>query len=518
MILREPSNGLGPATLRVLGPLCALFASFATAGAAGAGAQGSTGTGGGVDDASLAFSACTIGNRTTSLPAECASVSVPMDPDLPDGARLELAIARLPARERDARDDPLVLVAGGPGQSALQTFPSIITAFRHVNRERDLILVDQRGTGDSRPLDCADPEPPGTPAASGDPDPVAEAREAARRCLASLDEDTTLFTTSVAVQDLDAVRRALGLATMNLYGVSYGTRVALHYARRFPASVRSLILDAVVPPGTPLGADIAPVAQRAMDDILQRCLDDSDCGGAFPGIDTRTAALLARLQREPVRIRYEDIADGRPRDTELGRAELAVTLRLLSYSAWGASLLPSMLDDAIETAHFAPFARQTDLQSRALAEALATGLHYSVICTEDLPFTNAPAALAAARSTFLGELPLAAQIAACEDWPRGRIDADFHRPLALDMPTLILSGDADPVTPPAYGERAAAMLGEDVVHVINTGQGHTQASLGCVPSLMATFLRAGTGADLSLDCLARLTPPPFFLDANGPRP
>ena len=495
----------------------------------------------------LVFSACTIGDGTTGVPARCATLSRPLDPLEPTAGNLDIAIARLPARGRTARADPLFLIAGGPGQSALQSFPALIGAFRHANRDRDLILVDQRGTGDSGPLDCpieeaddddgsavgngantdhassamtggsdtgSDPGPDPGP----DSDPVVAAQRSAERCLEALTMDTRLFTTSVAVTDLEAVRQALELDTINLYGVSYGTRVALHYARRYPTAVRSLILDAVVPPGTPLGPDIAPVAQRALDLVLQRCLDDAACGEAFPSIDARVAALLDELQREPAQVSWEDIADGSTRRSELGRAELAVTLRLLAYSAWGAALLPSMLDDAIEAGHFAPFARQAELQGRTLADTLATGMHYSVICTEDLPFMDEASARRQARDTFLGEQPLAAQIAACERWPRGRIDADFHAPLDLDVPALILSGDADPVTPPDYGERAAGMLGDDVLHIVNTGQGHTQAGLGCTASLMARFLDAGTAAGLSLDCLTRLRPPPFFIDANGARP
>jgi len=464
----------------------------------------------------LDFTACTIGDGTTSVPARCASLARPLDPDEPAAGSLELAIARLPARGRIVQPDPLFLIAGGPGQSALQSFPALLNAFRHVNRSRDLILIDQRGTGGSAALDCPDVD--SGDGALGPDDPVAEARKAAQRCLDSLRADTTLFTTSVAVGDLDAVRQALGLETINLYGVSYGTRVALHYTRRYPDAVRALVLDAVVPPGTPLGPDIAPVAQRALDRLLQRCLGDPACGEAFPDIDERVAALLERLHSEPVSVSWEDIANGTVRRSELSRAELAVTIRLLAYSAWGASLLPSMLDDAIEQGHFAPFARQVDLQSRTLANTLATGLHYSIICTEDLPFMDEEAARALARDTFLGEEPLATQVAACENWPRGRMDADFHDPLDIDVPALILSGDADPVTPPDYGERAAAMLGADVVHVVNPAQGHTQAGLGCVPALMAEFLQAGSTQALSLDCLSRLSAPPFFVDANGPRP
>lgn len=469
--------------------------------------------------AAVQFERCTIGDGHASLVAECATLDVPLDPRESDAASLTLALARLPARGRNRAADPLVFIAGGPGQSAVDTFASVASAFRAANRERDIVLVDQRGTGGSMPLDCpTDEDSAASPASDDELGPIEDAARQAQRCLDSLTHDTRLFTTSIAVQDLEQVRRALAIDRWNVYGVSYGTRVALHYARRYPTAVRSLILDAVVPPGTPLGPDIAPLAQRALDLVLQRCQDTDECAAAFPNIADRTTALLEQLDDAPVTVAWEDIANGDVRRDTLERADLAVTLRLLAYSAWGASLLPSMLDDAIEQAHFAPFARQANLQANALADTLSAGMHYSVICTEDLPFMPGTQALDAARDTFLGDEPLRAQLAACERWPEGVIDSDFHSPLSLNVPVLILSGEADPVTPPDYGDRLADMLGPRARHIVNAGQGHMQATLGCTPSLLAEFLQDGDAAALSVDCLERLVPPPFFVDANGPRP
>ena len=474
------------------------------------------------------FEPCRIGGEIASVRAACATLPVALDPDVPDGPRIELAIARVEARGRAPAPDPLVFVAGGPGQSARDAYASVAGAFAEIGRTRDVLLIDQRGTGGSHPLDCpgddedgADADagdgPLGLPAPSAGDDLVAEAVADARACLASLDADPTLFTTSVAVRDLEAVREALGIERWNLYGVSYGTRVATHYARRYPARVRSLVLDAVVPPGTPLGADIAPHAQRALDAVLARCAAEPGCAAAFPDVATRTEALIAALADAPRTVVREDVATGRLESEPFSREDLASTLRLLTYSAWGASILPSMLHDATVHDHLAPLARQTSMQSRALGASLATGMHRAVTCTEDLPFTDVDAAVAAAADTYLGAMPIRALAAACEPWPRGRIDDDFHDPLILDVPALILSGDADPVTPPTFGERLLAGL-PNARHVVNAGQGHMQAPLGCTPAIMARFLDAPDPDALELDCFSRLTPPPFFVDANGPLP
>ena len=470
------------------------------------------------------FAPCRIGSESATVRAECATLAVALDPDAPDAGTIDLAIARVRARGRDPAADPFVFVAGGPGQSAREVWGGVAGAFADVARERDVILVDQRGTGGSSPLDCPEQETGdgtgggtgvGTPAAT----PAAPEAEAAasRVCLAALEADPRLFTTSVAVADLERVRAALGVERWNLYGVSYGTRVAMHYARRHPARVRAMILDAAVPPGTPLGADIARHAQRALDDTFARCAAEPGCAAAFPDIAARARALIASLAEAPRTVEFEDLASGRVRTEPFEREALAATLRLLGYSAWGASLVPSMLDDAIRHDHFAPLARQAAIQAEALEATLATGMHRAIVCTEDLPFVDVDATARAAEGTYLGPEPIRALAAACAPWPRGRLDADFHDPLELDVPTLVLSGGADPVTPPEFGERAIAGLAR-ARHLVNPGQGHMQAQLGCVPRLMARFVEAPDPEALATGCLERLAPPPFFVDANGPLP
>lgn len=459
---------------------------------------------------------CTIGDKHASLKALCTSVSVPSDPDSANTEAIDLAVAVLPARGRHTVNDPLVFIAGGPGQSALSTFPAVARAFRHVNRRRDIILIDQRGTGDSGLLDCEQ-----NVDAAATPDDidalVEQARRDAKTCFESLQADARLYTTSIAVQDLDAVRQHLGVEQWTLYGVSYGTRVALHYARRYPQATRALVLDAVVPPGTPLGPDIAPLAQRALSLILERCAADTACNSAFPDINAKTRAFVAELAAAPITVSWEDIARGKRQTTEFTQADLATSLRLLSYSAHGAALLPSLLHDAIVERHLAPLARQAELQTRTLQDTLATGMHHAVVCTEDIPFMDLDAAETQARDTYLGDTALRVLAAACEAWPSGRIDADFHEPWELDAPTLLLSGEADPVTPPAYAERVLTMASSGH-HIQNAGQGHMQMPLGCIPQIVADFVERLDPDDLPTECLERLQAPPFFVDANGPLP
>lgn len=463
-------------------------------------------------DPDLGFHDCHIGTGAAKLSAQCTTLELALDPQSAAAGTLTLSIARVPARRQSARQDAFTLLAGGPGQSAIESYPAVAFAFRHVQRDRDVILIDQRGTGDSQRLSCPTPE---DSLGVEFEDDVQSIRESSRECLDSLEQDPRHFTTSVAVQDLEQVRQALGISQWNLYGISYGTRVALHYLRRHPDKVRTLILDAVVPPTRPLGPDIAQLAQRSLDMILQRCADDKGCGEAFGDLDEPVQALLQSLQESPRTIRYEDIASGQIRTMRFTRQHLALTLRLLSYSSQTAALLPSMLHEAIVNDNLAPMARQAELQSRSLGQSLATGMHAAVICTEDAPYMQPDTT--AVIDSYMGDKVVPSLLASCSGWPTGIIDEDFHQAVSSDVPTLVLSGGADPVTPPAYGDEVASTLSRSL-HLINPEQGHMQAPFGCMPSLMAQFVDSGDIEALDTRCLERIRPLPFFVDANGPLP
>jgi len=458
------------------------------------------------------FSSCTIGGDAASLNAQCATATASFTYEEGDARTLDLHIAKIPARQSPAKQDPLVLLAGGPGQSATESFPALIHAFQNINENRDLILVDQRGTGSSHRLDCEASVP-------GDDLEFDSAvvRAHSETCLQAQTLDTRYFTTSIAVRDLDTIRKLLNIESWNIYGISYGTRVAMHYMRRYPESVRSAILDAVVPPQVTLGADVAVHAQQALEKLYARCLANTDCADAFPQIEQRTQELLDLLKTEPVSVNYEDVSTGTIQNLELTNKHLAITLRLMTYSAYGVAILPSMLFDAYENKNYAPLARQAMMQTESLSSTIATGLHNAIICTEDAPEQISADQKTAAANTYLGDEVIDALHANCEPWPAGIMDSDFKDPLVSDIPTLILSGAADPITPASYGNLVADTLTNEL-HIVNDHQGHMQMPLGCVPRLMAMVIDSGSVKDLDSTCLDRLYAPAFFIDANGPKP
>ncbi len=467
--------------------------------------------------ADSAFSACEIGD-SVKIDAECRTLVVAEDPTTSNehsaAASIELFIARLPAYSRAPRQDPLTIIAGGPGQSASATYPSVGPAFEKIREHRDIILIDQRGTGQSNQLNCPSESAPDNPF-EFDPDRLAAHTKA---CLDSLSSDPRFYTTSVAVIDLEAVRRELGIERWNIYGISYGTRVALHYLKQHPEAVRSVILDAVVPPHVSLGTNLALDAQRALDLLLIRCSANPSCNKQFPDLAQTTQKLLSSLKEKPKDIIFENFNTGELEELAFSYHHLTLTMRMLSYTEHGIALLPVLINDAYKRGNFAPLARQSYLQAKNLETTLATGMHNAVICTEDQPFANVNESLRERlQATFLGTTPLDALDVSCAHWPQGVLEENFHEPVYSDKPVLILSGEADPITPPQYGDELASTL-SNALHIVNSGQGHMQAHLGCIPTLMQQFIEFTNPQSLDLTCLERLQPHPFFIDANGPTP
>ncbi len=455
--------------------------------------------------------------------ARCGVLKVPENPAVPDGAQVELFVARVAALTSAPKPDPLLLIAGGPGQSTVDFYLQMRAAFEAVRRERDLILVDQRGTGrssagftcnvpDDLALDTAGPEQLGSFIDS---------------CVAGLEHDPRFYTTTVAVADLEEVRAALGIAQWNLYGISYGTRVAQHYLRRFPEHARAVVLDGVVPPALALGPDVAREAQRALDEIFARCRADDGCGKHFADLPAEFATLLARLEAAPVgnATRAGAAAEAPPAEpaaalappekTTFGAQELRALVRFMSYSSTTVALLPVLLHEAYN-GNYDPLVSQASTLLRGLPESLSFAMSNSVVCTEDMPFVAAGAGDGLA-DTYLGTSIVDSLSLICSRWPAGEIDADFKTPVQSELPVLLLSGSNDPITPPDYAQLVAATL-PNSAQLVGQGQGHGLLPVGCVPRIIAKFIDDPNPQSVAADCLAAEPPTPFFLTLLGPAP
>jgi pimeloyl-ACP methyl ester carboxylesterase len=450
--------------------------------------------------------------RLASVAARCGVLSVPEDRTAPAGATIDLHIAVVPALNRRSTGAPLLLLAGGPGQGATAMYVSFAAAFARVNRNHDIVLIDQRGTGESAPLICDYPDD-----WQAEAEVMPALRQATLACLHKYGDRVRFYTTSAAVADLAAVREALHLHAIDLYGVSYGTRVAELYMRRFPGSVHAVILDGVTYPAQAIGPETPLDAERALDLIVSRCKASQDCAAAYPLLRQDLEALRRQFGPQKATLTIDDPDSGQPLQLEFNRSMLNAGLRFLSYSATQASLLPALVHRAAQGA-LAPLAAQTIMTARQVGGQLASGMQNSVICSEDVPFFAAPEVQRAAVSrTYQGADQLDAFQEICKLWPRGPVDADLHSPLRSGIPTLLLSGEADPVTPPADAERAASGLTRHR-HLILSGEGHGQVATGCVPKLMAEFLDAAAPETLDATCLEQHRPAPFFVSMTGPPP
>jgi pimeloyl-ACP methyl ester carboxylesterase len=453
--------------------------------------------------------------RMLALTAECGVYTTPENPAEPGGRKIELFVARMPAISFNKKPDPLFLIAGGPGTSAVDLYTSSAAPFDRVRRERDIILLDQRGTGRSHRLDCE----------YGHEnlfDRVEDVRvvEENQKCRDQLAKKADLrqYTTSIAVKDLDAVRRALGYERINLFGNSYGTRVAQHYARRYPRSTRTLILDGVVNPEVVLGPAIALDAERALERILKRCRGDAACARAFTDPSADYHLLRARLAAKPEPTMVSDAATGRPIHFEFSTRHLSAVLRFASYNDDQAALLPLSLHMAAHEGNFTPMASQFRVFANSLEASFAYGMHNSVACSEDAPLIDTTKLdLTALNATHMGAEQVQQLVEGCRPWPRGVVDADLHAPLKSAAAALLLSGSDDPVTPPEYATQAQRGFA-DSKHVIVAGHGHGQFGAPCVDRIMATFINAGTAKDLDGSCTEKLKPMPFFITLAGPSP
>jgi pimeloyl-ACP methyl ester carboxylesterase len=436
----------------------------------------------------------------------------PLDPSGNEPGDIELRVAVVPALNLTPEPDPIVPIAGGPGQGSIQFYAAYSWAFEEVRRNRDILLIDQRGTGESATMDC-----------EFDDDMVGGEYsteltiEYTERCLAELAHDPRFFTTSVAVTDMEAVREALGYPSLNLYGVSYGTRVAQHFARRYPDSTRTVVLDGVVPPQISLGPEIATESQKAIDKIIARCVADESCNERFPDLAESFTRVVADLREVGVEITIPHPSTGRPEEVLFGSGELAAAIRLLAYHPNSMALIPLLIDEAGK-GNLVPLGSQYMMTMIAMMDSLSLGMHNAVMCTEDVPFYD-PSTIDydALEMSYMGTFQLEALEAICSVWPAGPIDENFKAPLATNLPVLLLSGDADPITPPRYADLAAVDL-ENATHLIGKDQGHGQISVGCTRRLVADFIDSADPTALDASCLERSFVMPFFLDFSGPKP
>jgi pimeloyl-ACP methyl ester carboxylesterase len=444
--------------------------------------------------------------------ALCGTHEVFEDRAAKQGRKIALRIVVVPALASSPEPDPLVFLPGGPGQAASE----VGLALRFVNRihrSRDILLVDQRGTGASKPLEC-NPDPPGAALAAKFDDAFRE--EDFKACLAGYDADPRFYTTPIAMDDLDEVREALGYDKLNLWGMSYGTRAALVYMRQHPEHVRTAILDGVAPMNLYLPLYMPRDGQRALDLLLEHCNKDAACAGAFPDLASRVKALLDRLEAGPAKVKVAHPVTGVPEEITISRHVFLEMLRGQLYVPELAALVPLVLDRATKN-DYAPFVALSLGLVGGMLSAIKHGMFYSVVCAEDAPFITDEVIERETAGTWFGASGVRNMLEPCRVWPRGAVPEGYRTPVTSTVPTLLLSGELDPVTPPVWGEEAKKTL-PNSLHVTVPGVGHNTALVDCVRSLMADFVKQGNLQGIEPACGPELARPPFVTSFAGPVP
>ncbi len=465
---------------------------------------------------SVTLTACELHqpNSGLSTAAWCAKFPVPENRADPHSRITQLNMAILRSRAQAASKVMLVFLAGGPGQAATESAGTIASMLQPLRTHRDVLLLDQRGTGGSNALTCSDSDDSATPDHHDGFD-AGKLRAAVAVCLKQVQAhaDPRYYTTTIATQDLEAVRQALGAPSFDLIGVSYGTRVAQQYLMHYPAAVRSVVLDSVVPNTLVLGETFAQNLDQALKAQFARCTAEPACAQRFGDPDQTLFQLRDTLRANPHEVSFRDPETFLTVKRMLDENALASVVRMFAYTPVTAALLPLSIDAAAH-GDVGPLLGQAKILSGDLADLMGSGMQYSVICSEDADLLTPRPQDA---NTILGTRMIDALQAVCAIWPKGTRPADFHVPLKTGKPVLLLAGQYDPVTPPRYAEEVARGLSDARVLVLK-GQAHSVMGAGCAPELVKRFIEKLDPKTLDASCLKRLQPTPIFIDFNGSTP
>lgn len=463
----------------------------------------------------LSLAPCTIpamsetGQKIADEPARCGTFLVPENRRLAGGRVLPLKVVVLPARAARPRE-PVFLLSGGPGQAASESAPGYAgSSYRDLH---DLVLMDVRGTGEGHALDCA-------VGASDDNlqaylEPLFHEGSAFAGCRDALSAkaDLTQYTTTIAMTDLDELRRALGYGRINLEGGSYGTRAALTYIRMFPRRVHAAILFSQTPPENRAPLFHAAAAQRGFDRLVAQCQAEAPCRAAFPDPHGDLKAIQERLRQAPAPVTVRHPVSGAPTPILLTASGFADGLRVMLYSAERGRQVPLLLSRG-RAGDLAPFAEAALANSRGVRNSLRMGLLLAFTCSEDVWRIRPEEVARETAGSFIGDARVRGQMAACAGWPRGDVPDAYYRLARARVPTLIVSGDLDPVTPPSWGEAMRRHL-PNSMHVVMPG-GHTPWS-PCIEGLARRLLDTGSVKGLDTGCVANERNPPFVLPGAAP--
>jgi len=446
----------------------------------------------------------------------CGTLTVPEKHSNLDGPTIQLGVVIIHSVSDAPASDPLVLLQGGPGGSTIDTYAMPMLGQIDIRAERDIILFDQRGTMHSQPfLFC--PESLVYTQETLDKDLSAEedvarsvdAELACRDRLRSEGVDLSAFNSLENAADIESLRLALGYERINLYGVSYGTLLTQHFMRQFPHSLRSVILDAVVPTQTNFITQIPHTMDRAYKNLFRACAEDPECSANYPDLERVFFSLVAELNQKPLHIPLTDPETNRAYQWRFDGDDLIETIFQLLYSTEILPALPMLIYDIK--------AGQTDFLSSIMPllifdRTMSDGMYNSVMCAEDSDFSAADMAVGGVRTEFVGNNLIYAEAfkSLCRQWGAPDLGAEVDAPVTSAVPSLVLSGQFDPITPPDFGSAVAQNLPNSYAYTFpNTGHGAFLSSQ-CADQIILDFLDSPTSTP-DATCIEQESGVPFIL-------
>jgi len=421
------------------------------------------------------------------------------------GRRLPLKIVLIPARSPHPDQGPIFYLTGGPGETATDAAADPIAAGDC--DEHDVVLLDERGTGDGHRLDCpalgSDDNLQGYLRAPFDP-------TAADACRRELERryDLSQYSTAAFVEDLDEVRQAMGYDKINLEAGSMGTYASMMYIRRHGEHVRSAYLTSLVPLANRVPLYHAQAAQQALDQLFSQCDKEAACHAAYPRLRDDFSAVLARVHRGPVLTSVRHPVTGARTEVHLSEQAFADAVRVMMYSSERARELPYLIEQA-KSGDFSQFADTAMRTVRGFYAGARMGLHYAVTCSEFVKRIRPEEIEPATRGSYLGAWRVKDQMALCKGWPKTELPADYFEPFRSDVAAVLVSGDTDPAAPPRWGEEVKSFM-PNATHLVVPGGGHTPDN-DCTRSIRRELFRTGVTRALDLSCIAKLRPAPFKL-------
>jgi pimeloyl-ACP methyl ester carboxylesterase len=460
-----------------------------------------------VQVSALELKECRIGaeNSATKIKAECGTLPVAENRENPS-RMIDLNIAVIRSKSVNKKSDAVIMLAGGPGQSAVESYPGASHAFRDILKDRDVVLVDQRGTGHSNPLKCEFDE--------SLQEKLLEDESlylpALMECVDKLDADTRFYTTPESIKDLEEVRKALEIPKWNLLGISYGTRKALTYVKMFPEAIRSVILDGVVPQQEPLAQSHEKNLINALRKQFEQCEKQEACHEAFGDVEQQMWQLFEKVEAQKPVIKLQNYMTGEYEEVTLTKQSLAIAIRMFSYSSKTMALLPLMISKA-NHGQYETLAAQANTIATLLQEGM-TNVELSIVCGEDVPFYTISSV---SGNNIFGKDFLVKTQKSCDVWPHINADASFKDAVVSDLPVLLLSGELDPVTPPEFAELTMQTLSNSQ-HLVAKGQGHNVFPAGCLPKIITQFIDKPE-EELETECMNNFNYEPFFINMMGPK-